>query len=513
MSQTMIITKLYHSRPPLLETLRTNPCVKSSPTSISSPPVVDEDSMTTRTKTTTTIYQNNPYKIVPIHVDTTASQETCYANIQEVIKILCPFLVTTSSSSSSSSSVNTSKATLSIRPLTGGLSNLLFLVSSSSTSHNNNIPTTVLVRIHPESTGHHVVGATTTSPASNPTSPVKTFSIVNRELENRFAAWLATQSSNHSHMKNNLNNNNLNNNNHKLAPSIFGRFNNGRVEEFYDNVRPLSCPEMKRYAKHIAPQMAFFHQLSDPSSNILPRPALESSTLYETINAWFQEASWLLHQDEKKDDNVVVVAAATERALLDRLSKEWMWLREQLSQPALHPDMYAAAQAYRFIRRVAVTHMDCQSLNILVAKDVSPLASSTDVNLRLIDFEYSGWNPVAADIANTFCEYCDMSNLRADYPAEYPSDAQQEEFFWYYCQAYPRQEFTFLPQRRDSEEWKRFAKALQQEVGRFSLLSHLGWAVWSIIKSKEDVGVDFDYILYANHRIEGYDWAKTKFFG
>jgi thiamine kinase-like enzyme len=487
MSQTMIITKFYHSSEHLPETLRTNPHVKISPTARPSSAVDHHEPTAMRT-----IYENNPYKVVPIHVDATAaSQERCHAQIREVIQVLCPFLMM--SSSSSSSSVDSSKASLSIRPLTGGLSNLLFLVSGSSTNNNNEIQTTVLVRIHPESTGHDGV---VTSPETQPTSPVVSFSIVNRELENRFAAWLATQNSSNS------------NKNNKLAPTVYGRFDNGRVEEFYNHVRPLSCPEMKLYAKHIAPQMAFFHQLPDPSPTILPRPVREAATLYETIQAWLQEAERLLKHDEK---NGIVNTA--ERELLNRLSKEWTWLKEQLSHPDRHSDTYTAAQAYRFIRRVAITHMDCQSLNILVPDGETPSASSADVSLRLIDFEYSGWNPVAADIANTFCEYCEMSNLQADYPAEYPSDTQQEEFFWHYCRAYSREKYVFLPRDRDSDEWKDFSRALQHEVGRFSLLSHLGWAVWSIIKSKEEDGVDFDYIFYAHHRMEGFDWAKTKFFG
>jgi thiamine kinase-like enzyme len=470
---------------------------------------------------------------MPIHIDTTATPERYHAQIKEVIQALCPFLLTTSSSKSSSSlSVDTSKAALSIRPLTGGLSNHLFLVSgiSSCISNNNNddddTPTTVLVRVHPETTGHD---DNAVSSESQPTSSTHSFSIINRELENRFAAWLATQNSSHSN-NNNDNNNNSTNQNHKLAPTVYGRFDNGRVEEFYNHVRPLSCPEMKLYAKYIAPQMAFFHQLPDPTCNVLPRPQTEPATLYETIELWLQQVEYLLHQDEKKNDDDVV--AGVERTLFDRLTKEWRWVKEQLSTPSMctsndddDDHTIIACQAYRFIRRIAVTHMDCQPLNILIPTGPTLSASSTssttttttttdsNINLRLIDFEYSGWNPVAADIANTFCEYCEMSNLRADYAGEYPSEEQQEEFFWYYCHAYPREQYKFVPQHRDSEEWKVFSKALQHEVGRFSLLSHLGWAVWSIIKSKEDDGVDFDYIFYAHHRMEGYDWAKTKFFG
>merc|ERR1712194_38747 len=109
---------------------------------------------------------------------------------------------------------------------------------------------------------------------------------------------------------------------------------------------------------------------------------------------------------------------------------------------------------------------------------------------RLIDFEYCGWNPIAADIANTFCEYCEFSNLCADCDKEYPSPAQQDEFFWnYLLESNPTlaKQFSSYTRRQDGEsnvgcfnsencdiEWELFSTTLQQEVGRFSLLSHLG---------------------------------------
>ena len=89
------------------------------------------------------------------------------------------------------------------------------------------------------------------------------------------------------------------------------------------------------------------------------------------------------------------------------------------------------------MRRITVTHMDCQPLNILVdVNEPVPTDGTNGLQLRLIDFEYSGINPVAADMGNTFCEYCEMSNLEADYENEYPSTKQQDEFFWYYCQQF-----------------------------------------------------------------------------
>ncbi|KAG7364059.1 choline/ethanolamine kinase [Nitzschia inconspicua] len=490
-------------------------------------------------------YRNNPYQIAPFSIDTTVSTERLHAQITQVIQVLCPFLIM-----SENNNTTNPHPPLSIRPLTGGLSNHLFLVSARDTPITTATATaainttTVLVRIHPDSAcGHNESsqnddGSSSSSSSSSSDSSSSSFSIVNRELENRFAVWLATQKTSTS----GCSSNNSNNNN-SLAPTVFGRFRNGRIEEFYDNVRPLSCPEMKRYAPYIAPQMAAFHLLPDPSSDILPRPKQETATVYQTIETWLKQAQelFLLPDDPTHDTE-------QQHNMVQRLGEEWTWLKEQLSNPPvlLCNDVSPIQQAGRqFIRRIAITHMDCQPLNILIPNNNHPdtswcsdsnnnnnssssSTSSSSTNgsnetkdakvdfLRLIDFEYSGWNPVAADIANTFCEYCEMSNLKADYEAEYPSNDQQDEFFWYYCSAYPvdddHPQFAMIPRNRNTDAWKEFSQSLQQEVGRFSLLSHLGWAIWSVVKSNEKDGVDFDYLVYANHRMEGYDWAKQKFF-
>ncbi len=112
-----------------------------------------------------------------------------------------------------------------------------------------------------------------------------------------------------------------------------------------------------------------------------------------------------------------------------------------------------------------------------------------------------------------------MTNLCADYDKEYPSPSQQDEFFWHYLvQSNPSraQQFASYSSRQNGTatpdaEWDLFSTTLQQEVARFSLLSHLGWSIWSVVKSEEDDGIDFDYLVYAKHRMDGYAWAKKKF--
>ena len=391
-------------------------------------------------------YLNNALKVLPIHIELLSPHRD--AQIIEIVTTLCPFFT------------STSKDNYSIQPLNGGLSNDLFVVSQSSdTAARQDY---ALVRIHP--TGDSV-------------------QVVDRQVDNLLSAWLSEQN---------------------MAPIFYGRFQNGRVEEFYPNVRPLSCHEMKEtvYATQIATCLAQFHKLALPTS-ILEKPKTidkNGSSLsctgnhFDTISNWFTLA--LSPPQEERND--------ADQAFLDMVHTEWNWLQLQLQEmpPTQTP---LELQALTFLRETVFCHMDCQSLNIMKDNNFN----NTTNNLKLIDFEYAGWNPRAMDLANTFCEHCDMNNLCANYEHEYPSKETQTTFLTAYLQhAHPK-----LAQQLDTNnQWESVLEVLSKEIGRFTLMSHLGWTVWSILKSKDQgSGIDFDYLEYARHRMQGYRLCKSWF--
>ena len=430
-----------------------------------------------------TEYRNNPQNVLKLRIDMESSAEELLNQVKTIMETLCPFLLP-----------DGEDADIRIKPLTGGLSNHLFLVSNANLPETTT-PNAVLVRIHPDGDDP--------SAENGSTSEEEDFCIVDRAFETKFAAWLASQHEDLPHNKG------------SMAPTMYGRFENGRVEEFYPNVRPLAWAEMKVYAPWLAQSMASFHTLDPPPEDILRRPPSQadtsSATIYQTMRAWLKQAYSAQLDDDAKE-------------LLDELAKEWEWLSNLLAKPPplKDGDSPIVTEALEFIRRMSITHMDGQPLNILVDLEEDKNDGTTPAlkSLRLIDYEYAGWNPIAADIANTFCEYCEMTNLCADYEKEYPSPAQQDEFFWHYLvQSNPTraQQFSSYASRQEGTsntsdaEWELFSATLQQEVARFSLLSHLGWSIWSVVKSEEDDGIEWDYLVYARHRMDGYAWAKKKF--
>eukprot|EP00978_Attheya_sp_CCMP212_P000933 scaffold1983_cov45-Attheya_sp.AAC.3 len=129
----------------------------------------------------------------------------------------------------------------------------------------------------------------------------------------------------------------------------------------------------------------------------------------------------------------------------------------------------------------------------------------TQDSLKVIDFEYAGLNPRAVDLANTFCEHCDMNNLKAQYETQYPTDEEQNVFLEAYLQE-TKPEFL---KPNDNDKSKRLA-TLRHEIGKYTLVSHMGWAIWAICQHFICT-IEFDYLGYARHRMDGYRYFKQKY--
>jgi len=304
-------------------------------------------------------------------------------------------------------------------------------------------------------------------------------------VENAVSAWLSSQN---------------------VGPIYYGRFQNGRVEEFYPHHSPLSWKEMSQWgASHVAPIMARFHSLQVPNSVLTRSNSDTRGDIFERVIEWMEMAETLCSQSAKDDK------AAT--LLLEQLKQDWQWLQEALFPPkkSRTNNLSPAQQlAVDFLNEIVVTHMDLQSLNLLRDTTATSMNENEDV-IKVIDFEYAGFNPRAVDMANTFCEHCDMNSLRADYANEYPSDQVQNEFVQSYSRRLSNncsQHVVLLDQYLDDPA---FLDAARTEIGRYTLVSHLSWAIWSVVQAHMS-DIDFDYIRYAQHRREGFEFMKDKCF-
>jgi thiamine kinase-like enzyme len=479
------------------------------------------------------IYRDNASKILNVVVDPSAASETFHRQLKQVAITLCPFLVNgleldvnldgcdplgididvdaddnvnltdddddnllKDQHNSSVNDLNAVLESLEVKPLLGGLSNELFIVqqcvtiipssdsfsgSSSSSSNNDNNDDNdndndtraVLIRIHPPESSDGC-------------------EIVNRDAENELMAWMSLATT--------------------LAPAYYGRFTNGRVEEFYEGHVTLSFRDMPNYAAEIASLLQQMHACQPPA-NVLPNHNLNRNgggDIWRAVEKWWE----MIDSQQGKND----ASSSFGDFDVQELKTEWNWLQSVLREGhGCEKDASIADKAIAFASEIVLTHMDGQSLNLLRPDDslYSPLSGKTETDnesemkpLRIIDFEYAGWNPRAVDISNTFCEHCDMNNLQADYEKEYPSDKVQEVFLRSYLAGL---ESSSPLEGLTEDEQTLFITALQQEIGRYTLVSHLQWSVWSLVQHRLS-SIDFDYIAYAEHRMLGYRYFKQKFF-
>jgi thiamine kinase-like enzyme len=392
------------------------------------------------------VYRNNASLILPVTIDNKSTSDV-KSQIQQVISTVCDIDCETDDSDSQ----------FVVTPLSGGLSNQLYVATHQDDD-------CYLVRIHPDSISADI---------SNSSSSCR--SLVNREQETKLLAWLAQRS---------------------LAPILHGRFENGRVEEFYHSHVPLTISEMPVYASAIASLLGTLHLQNVPES-ILPACQRTQGDLFDRIDIWLEMARECGKHEE----------------LVCELEQEWAWLQQALKQAFWCQDESCATThnefAICFGRQVVVCHMDAQSLNFLKPKSATSLASGSLSSLKMIDYEYSSRNPRIYDIANTFCEFADMNNLRADYSKDYPSNETQTLFLRTYLESLTVNDDNPL-QGLNTLQQEEFIESLRQMVARATLLSHLSWSVWSVIQ--DSIGhITFDYLQYARHRMDGYRYNKHEF--
>jgi thiamine kinase-like enzyme len=268
--------------------------------------------------------------------------------------------------------------------------------------------------------------------------------VVDREFENKLVAWLSENS---------------------IAPLFYGRFENGRVEEFYANAVPLTIPEMHVNAEQIGRLMGRLHSLKPPAG------IFSSSSKGD---AWQRIENWIVAARESN----------AQANLLTEIERQWDWLKAAFVQQQ-------PSKSSLFLKQTVFTHMDCQSSNLL----------KVNGTLKLIDFEYAGLNPRGADIANTWCEFTNMNGLCADYAAEFPSLTTQHAFLKAYIEGTGS---SMIPTQS-------YLTELCAQVGRYTAFSHLHWAVWSLVQLSSNNQIQFDYAAYAQHRMEGYKYFKQRF--
>ncbi|XP_031473862.1 probable choline kinase 2 [Nymphaea colorata] len=242
---------------------------------------------------------------------------------------------------------------------------------------------------------------------------------------------------------------------HGQGPRLLGRFPEGRVEEFI-HARTLSASDLRdpEISALVAAKLREFHDLEMPG----PRNVL----LWDRLRNWLKAAI------------KVCSAAEAVEFELGKIEMEISTLEKEL---------------FRDNDNIGFCHNDLQYGNIMMDEETK--------TVTIIDYEYAGFNPVAYDIANHFCE------MAADYHTETPHILDFEK----YPGLEQRKRFVHVYLSSSGDETSEFVvEQLLNDVEKYTLASHLTWGLWGII-SEHVNEIDFDYMEYARQRLKQY-WLK-----
>jgi ethanolamine kinase len=295
-----------------------------------------------------------------------------------------------------------------------------------------------------------------------------------------------------------------------IAPPYFGRFQNGRVEGWQSDMRPLATHELPRYATLIAKQMAIVHR----QTSALRRQAGGLATT--PLALWTQLSDW--HQRAVAIVVVVVVANTLSPPILssrlgrdgiERLGPELQWLQTMVDEKMPDND-----------ETIVYCHNDLLAANILCLDQDNQNDTNYATTIQLIDFEYGGFNYRAFDIANHFNEHAggppDVAVPNYD---ALPSVSHQRRF----CQTYLEHWHSLSDDDDDDCTNKQVTDQditlLYDQVQLFLLVNHLYWGLWAVHQAassttndsalSSSTTTDYDYATYAVQRIEQYWRSKS----
>ncbi|KAH9947707.1 kinase-like protein [Amylocystis lapponica] len=290
---------------------------------------------------------------------------------------------------------------------------------------------------------------------------------------------------------------------YRIAPRVYGTFENGRVEEYFDSTT-LTKTDLRdrKISSWIGARMAELHGV-DIDAMEATAPARDGARDECTLAAKQNVRSWLGFARE-----VLAYPTAPDsvRAALDldTFEKEWakytQWLHEN--------------EARAGASRRVFSHNDAQYGNLLRLKTLKD-GLPEHRQVIVVDFEYAAPNAAAFDIANHFHEWT------ADYhsstphildPAKYPTREERRNFYRAYLTQValsgalsPSPAPTKLSDAKMEDEMRK----LDDQVRAWSPASHAMWAVWGVVQAREfvegkDGEPEFDYLGYAQCRMRGF---------
>jgi len=429
----------------------------------------------------TEVFLNNPSKVCAYSVDKSGSESLRDESIRRALELIVQ-------------DWRGDGEEAEVRPLTGGITNLLYLVSNASGRR-------VIVRLFGQGTEL----------------------FVDRQRENVVFSELSRLG---------------------VGPTFYGLFENGRVEGYLP-ARALLPEEM--HEAHIYPKVAAaVAKLHSMGSLIQGLEGKGGYCLWSKLLGFFDLARGISFADDGEKEEAKRLLL--EQLDLPEMARQLDWLKQTVEEEASAAVMGTPASiAFESV----LCHNDLLSGNILldlavdalIKSDGGDAAKAQIEGIVLIDFEYAAYNYRGFDLANHFCEFAGFDfNIREGFPttevrhvfirhylnaacvATSEADRCEWQQTWLRVAKAPSSsslgsgDEANREQRggEDDEEEER-DRCLEKEMvesfdrivlRRFTLASHLFWGSWAVVQSSMS-SIDFDFIGYAKLRFDGYFYHKA----
>lgn len=177
-----------------------------------------------------------------------------------------------------------------------------------------------------------------------------------------------------------------------LGPALFGVFLNGRVEGHLTNMRCLSPPEMHESSiyREVAKSVQRLHSVQIPSI----APETSGKWLWQTTHKFMDLAAQL---DFSDNDNKMKTYKSLH--IEDVMRKELIWLEAKINS-VCRSEHDGKGIGRSIALENVLCHNDLLSGNIMRSVNGD---GAEGITIVLIDYEYAAYNYRAYDFANHFC--------------------------------------------------------------------------------------------------------------
>lgn len=329
---------------------------------------------------------------------------------------------------------------------------------------------------------------------------------------------------------------------YRIGPRVYGTFENGRMEEYFDSVA-ISASDMRnpKYSRWIGARMAELHCV-DVEAIEGTTPVTRGENRGWEIAARKNVRSWLA--PARQVLALPVIPEKLKKVIqLDAFVRQWeayiAWVKEWELANGASKRVFAHNDAqYGNLLCLSKMKEDKPEHHRVCISLISPICVVFCswcflMQIIVVDFEYSAPNPAAFDIANHFHEWT------ADYhgptphildPSRYPTEKERRNFYRaYLTHACPpltsdppiapilngTSSSHALNESEASMDIEAEMQRLEEQVRVWSPASHAMWAIWGIVQAMEDMkaavtnadvlsNLEFDYLGYARSRMEGF---------